>query len=119
MATVLHIITAVLLFVGCLTAVSAAVGVLRFPDFFTRLHASGKSDTLAQGAILFGLMIAAFALGKPGIALKLLLISAFLGVTTPSATYAIAHAAQADGREPWTRPPGTEVTIDVPKPDEV
>ena len=102
MEQVLDILTAVLLALGAFVSLSSAVGVLRMPDFYTRLHPAGKNDSLAQLLILLGLLLQA-----PGlqIGIKLVMVSGFLLLSTPSSTYATARAAYLDGREPWTRPP--------------
>ena len=95
-------LSGVLLVLGCLVALTSAVGVLRMPDFFSRIHPAGKNDTLAQTLILGGLALQA---GFGQASLKLLLIWLFLLLTTPSATYAIARAARVDGKVPWRREP--------------
>lgn len=102
---VLDWISAVLLGLGGFVALTSAVGVLRMPDFFTRIHPAGKNDSLAQVLILGALL-----LQVPGwqVAVKLLLISAFLLLTTPSSTYAIAHAAIVDQRKPLVGDEATE-----------
>jgi multicomponent Na+:H+ antiporter subunit G len=112
---VLEIIGSLLLAVGCLFALTGSVGVLRMPDFYSRLHPAGKSDTLAQGLILVGLALFASQqlvdglgaedghgghgdewLGLANIILKLLLLTALLFLTAPTATHAIAKAARLD-----------------------
>lgn len=112
---VLVVIGAVFMFIGCVFALTGSVGVLRMPDFYSRLHPAGKSDTLAQGAILIGLaffagqqLIDALTaedhgghggsewIGIANIILKLLLLSALLFLTAPTSTHAIAKAARID-----------------------
>ncbi len=67
-----------------------AVGILRFPDFYTRMHAAGKCDTLGVLLTFLGLAIyEGFSLASA----KLLLIALFLFLTSPTATHAIARAA--------------------------
>jgi multicomponent Na+:H+ antiporter subunit G len=66
-----------------------SVGLIRLPDFFSRSHATGKADTLGIMLILFGLII------HEGISLnsgKLLIILAFVALTNPTATHALARA---------------------------
>jgi multicomponent Na+:H+ antiporter subunit G len=111
--SVLEILGSLCMFVGCVFALTGAVGVLRMPDFYTRLHPAGKSDTLAQGAILFGLALFAGQqlinawpsedsshadawIGVANIILKLLLLTALLFLTAPTATHAIAKGARLD-----------------------
>jgi len=89
---------------GAVLALGGAIGVLRMPDFYTRLHPAGKSDTLAQLLIMLGLSFQVFDEGTttPGLTLsRLILISAILFVTAPTATHAITKAAHLDGLKPW------------------
>ena len=67
-----------------------AVGILRFPDFYTRMHAAGKCDTL--GVLLTFLGLAIYE-GIDFVSAKILLIALFLFLTSPTATHAIARAA--------------------------
>ena len=87
---------------GCLTgglafALIGAIGMLRFPDVFARSHAAGIIDTVAAGLVLLGL-----SLHAPSwqVAVKLLLILAFILFTTPTATHALARAALSGGVKP-------------------
>lgn len=75
---------------GALFALIGGVGLHRFPDFFTRLHAAGITDTLGAGLILLGLMIQG---GLTLVTGKLILILGFLVFTSPTATHALAKAA--------------------------
>ena len=104
MNAALNLLSGVLLALGCLLALTSAVGVLRMPDFFSRIHPAGKNDSLAQLLIVFALCLQA---GWSLVTLKLLFISCFLLITSPSAAYAIARAAHLDGRQPWRRPEQT------------
>ncbi|MEZ6188959.1 MAG: monovalent cation/H(+) antiporter subunit G [Planctomycetota bacterium] len=94
------VVSGVLLGLGCFVALTSALGVLRFPDFFTRMHPAGKSDTLGQTLILAGLAVAA---GASLVSLKLGLIWLFLTLSTPCSTHAIARAAWIDGKLPWSK----------------
>ena len=99
-------ITALLLLLGCFVALTAAVGMLRMPDFYSRIHPAGKADTLAQLCIFSGLVVQA-AFGEHAdlhVGVKLILVSAFLFLTTPASTHAMAQAAHKDGLVPWRRP---------------
>ena len=82
---------------GALLALIGSLGVLRMPDFFTRLHPAGKTDTIAQGMVMLGL---AFISPDWVTAAKVLMMSAILFVTAPTSTYAIARAAFLDGIRP-------------------
>jgi multicomponent Na+:H+ antiporter subunit G len=67
------------------------------PDFFTRLHAAGITDTLAAGLVLIGLM---FQGGFSQVTVKLVLILMLLLFTSPTSSHALAKAALADGLDP-------------------
>jgi len=84
------VVSSVFLFLGAILMISAGVGVLRFPDFFTRMHASGVSETLATSMILIALMILA---GWNIILFKLILILLFVLITSPTAGHALAKSA--------------------------
>ena len=88
------------LLAGSFFVVSGGIGLVRMPDFFTRMHPSGVVDTLGATLIVAGLIVQA---GPTQVAIKLLLILAFLFFTSPTATHAVAHAALAGGLVPWTR----------------
>jgi multicomponent Na+:H+ antiporter subunit G len=85
------------LLAGLAFVLIGAVGVLRFPDFYTRLHAAGVTDTLGAELMLFGLVLQADSLLT---AAKLLLIGLFLFITSPTATHALANAAHTAGLQP-------------------
>lgn len=111
----LQIVGSFFLLVGCVFALTGSVGVLRMPDFYSRLHPAGKSDTLAQGLILLGLGFfagqqaldlfshgdgahdpSAQLIGLANIVLKLVLLTLLLFLTAPTATHAISKAARLD-----------------------
>ena len=77
--------------------VTGAIGLLRFPDFFTRLHAVSVTETLATWAILLGLALQS---GLTQTTLKLALIWLILLFTGPTATHALAKAALHGGLLP-------------------
>lgn len=94
---VLDILSGVLLVAGGLIGVVGAVGIHKFPDFFSRQHATGTTDTLCAIFILLGLGLqAGFTLA----AFKLFMIFLFLFITSPAATHALASAAVHSGLEP-------------------
>ena len=95
----------------CLATGSAALlvggyGLLRMPDFFTRLHPAGITDTAGVGLILVGLM---FQAGLSLVTVKLVLVLLFVLLTAPTASHATARAAVAAG----LRAPYSDVTDDV------
>ncbi|MCK9275128.1 MAG: monovalent cation/H(+) antiporter subunit G [Syntrophales bacterium] len=79
---------------------TATIGLLRFPDFFTRLHATGKGDTLAVFLSLLGL---AFYEGISLTGLKILIIAIFMFIAQPTATHAISRAGMRSGVKPWMK----------------
>ncbi|MFQ5563714.1 MAG: monovalent cation/H(+) antiporter subunit G [Parvularculaceae bacterium] len=87
--------------IGGAFVVIGAVGIVRFPDFFTRMHGAGVTDTAGAELILIGM-----ALQAPNwiTVAKLVFIGAFLMFTSPVATHAIAHAAWVVGLKPMLGP---------------
>ena len=92
-----------LLITGFFFIATGVVGVLRLPDFFTRLHALGKSDTLGVA-----LMTTALALheGLSLNSLKILMIVVFVALANPTAAHVLGRAALKSGLVPWTREQG-------------
>ncbi len=86
-----------LLIGGSFFCVTGAIGLLRLPDFYARLHGAGIIDTLGAGLILIGLMLQA---GFSLVTVKLLFVLFFILITSPTATHAIAHAAHVQGLQP-------------------
>ncbi len=82
---------------GMFFVFAGTLGVLRLPDFYTRIHAAGMTDTLGAEMVLFGLIVQA---GFSQMGLKLLLISFLLLLTSPTATHAVANAAYRAGLKP-------------------
>ncbi len=93
----LDILRDLLLATGALAVLVGAVGILRFPDFFTRIHAAGVTETAGIGLIAAGLMIEA---GWTLVSVKLLIILAFILLTGPTASHALAKAAIHGGLRP-------------------
>ncbi|MEM8771800.1 MAG: monovalent cation/H(+) antiporter subunit G [Pseudomonadota bacterium] len=95
------ILSWLLFLLGGFAVVVGALGIVRFPDFYTRLHGAGVTDT--AGAEL---MVLAMMLQAPNwlVVAKLAFIAIFLGLTSPVATHAIAHAAWMVGFRPMEGP---------------
>ncbi len=106
----LELIGAVCLLIGAFFCVTGSVGLLRFPDFYSRLHAAGVTDTSGAGFIFLGLILYAIDPGEGGIefkyqlllVVKLVAILFFMWVSGTTACHALAKAAFLDGLEPWT-----------------
>ena len=95
----------ILVCAGVFFLLMGAIGLLRFPDFYTRMHAAGKSDTLGSLLVLTGL---AFYEGFDITAVKILLIALFIFVTSPTVTHAMARAALRNKMPLWTIEKGEE-----------
>ena len=85
---------------------ATTVGMLRFPDFYTRLHAAGKGDTLSSILILFGIAIYVLGQGHMSLELflvgvKILIIVNFIFIGSPTATHAIMDAGYTIEMEHW------------------
>ncbi|HLV75075.1 MAG TPA: monovalent cation/H(+) antiporter subunit G [Vulgatibacteraceae bacterium] len=90
----LDAVSAVLVSAGCVLAVSGGVGLLRFPDFYTRTHAGGLTDAAGGTLLLLGLLLQVDGWQN---AVRLVLILLFMLVTSPTAAHALAQAARRDG----------------------
>lgn len=82
---------------GAFFSVVGAIGILRLPDVYSRMHAAGMIDTFGIGLILVGLMFQATAWI---VVMKLGLIMAFVFFSSPTTTYALARAALDGGVDP-------------------
>lgn len=103
-----NLVTILCLAGGLFFIFSGTIGVIRLPDFYTRLHAAGMTDTLGAELILFALIVQCDFPSDWQVIAKLLLVAFFLFVTSPTATHAVAHAAYRAGEEPklgkWRAP---------------
>ncbi len=86
---------------GGFFCIVGAVGMLRMPDFFTRMHAASIVDTLGAALILLGLVLQA---GATLVSAKLAMIGLLLFFTSPTAAHALARAALARGLDPVLAP---------------
>ncbi len=94
MSAAMDILSWVSLVAGSAFCIIGAVGLLRMPDFWTRTHAAGITDTMGVGLILIGLM---FQAGFSLVCVKLLMVLLFLYLAGPTAGHAIFRAANAYG----------------------
>lgn len=102
----MNIIVTIMLAAGLFFFAVGTIGILRFPDFYTRLHAAGKCDTLA--AILALAALALFNLQELSLAnllvsAKIMAIGAFVFIASPTASHALTEAALIVGVEPWKK----------------
>jgi multicomponent Na+:H+ antiporter subunit G len=97
----LQVIAGIIISLGAFFLLVGSVGLIRLPDFFTRTHATGKADTLGIMLIITGLLIIELSRGLYINSAKLLIIIAFVGLTNPTATNALAKAAFKFRMIPW------------------
>ena len=97
MSLAVDIVGGALLLAGSGFLLIGGIGLLRFPDLYSRIHPAGITDTAGAGLILLGLMVhAGFSL----VTAKLLLIAVFIFFTSPTSAHATARAALAAGLRP-------------------
>lgn len=101
MSLVIDLLSWVFLAVGGVFAVIGAVGMLRMPDFYTRMHAASVIETLGAGLILIGLCLQA---GWTLVTVKLLFLGLLILFASPTATHALARAALLRGLKPLLVP---------------
>ncbi len=94
MELIVNIVSGICIFIGCVFMVGGAVGLIRMPDFYTRLHAASVTDTGGILFIMMGLILqAAFIFDNPMAAIKLFLVVIFIFFTAPTASHAVAKSA--------------------------
>ncbi len=82
---------------GSLFLIVGGIGILRFPDFYSRIHPAGITDTMGAWLVLVGLM---FASASVLVTIKLVMLLLFLAVTSPLSGHALAKAAYMRGLKP-------------------
>lgn len=87
----------ILLAGGSFFLLVGGIGLWRMPNFFTRLHAAGVTDTGGAGLMLTGLMLQS---GWDLVTIKLLLALFFILFTSPTAAHALARTALQEGLKP-------------------
>ena len=93
-----YILAIILMSFGAFFLLVGSIGLLRLPDFFSRTHATGKSDTLGIMLIVSGLILTqGFTINSA----KLLILIIFVALTNPTATNALARAAFRFRTMPW------------------
>ncbi|MEE9168170.1 MAG: monovalent cation/H(+) antiporter subunit G [bacterium] len=101
--------TIILISIGLFFFFGAIIGLLRFPDFYTRMHAAGKGDTLSTVLMLSGFAvfylhdIDHLSLSTILVSLKILLICVFIFLASPTATHAIMDAGERTGVKHWSK----------------
>ncbi len=103
------IATWILFLLGAASMLTGGIGVLRLPDIYTRMHAASITDTAGAAAFVVGMMLQA-----PNwlVAVKLAMILVFLYFTSPTSTFALAHAAITSNIKPLLAEDGDRTSID-------
>ncbi len=96
-ATIAEISSWVFILSGSVFLLVGGIGLIRLPDFYSRIHAAGITDTMGAWLVLIGLM---FTAGWSLVTVKLVMLLFFLAVTSPLASHALAKAAYLRGLEP-------------------
>lgn len=94
-------LTILLIAAGCCFYIAGGVGMLRFPDAASRLHAATKADNVGLGLVIFGVMLQA---DSWFVAAKLVLIWVFLLAASTTACHLIARTALGVTPQPWSKP---------------
>ncbi len=97
MSVIIEILSWFLILTGGAFTIIGAVGQLRFPNFWARLHAASVSDSAGVILLILGMCLQA---GPTLITVKLLVIGLFLFVTGATSTHATASAALVSGLKP-------------------
>ena len=124
---ILDLLGWILLGTGSLLAVAGGIGLHRFPDLYSRMHAAGVTDTGGAGLVIAGLIVQSFALPVTEadhvlfavagllvtkkallLAVKLVIILFFLLLTSPTSTHVLARAALTAGIKPLLPPDGAQ-----------
>ena len=96
-----EVVTALLLVAGGFFCVVGGIGLVRMPDFYTRMHAASVAETLGAGLLLLAMMLhAGFSL----VTAKLVILGLLIFFTSPAATHALAKAGMTRGIEPLLGP---------------
>jgi multicomponent Na+:H+ antiporter subunit G len=94
-----HALSIALAAIGALFFLAGTLGLLRLPDFYTRVHAATKCDTVGAGAILLALVI---HVAPHPEALKIIALLILVLLSSPTSGHALARAAHDTGLEPWS-----------------
>jgi len=92
------ILVALLMLAGAFFALAAAIGVLRLPDLYSRMHAASKAGTVGSGLLL---LAAGIYSGEGAILARAITGIVFLLLTAPVAAHLLAKAAHATGHKVW------------------
>ncbi len=91
---IVDILSTVLRVIGCILGLTGAWGLMKFPDFYSRVHAASISDTLCAACFVAGMILQA---GWSLVAVKLLMVLLLLWLTSPTSGHALVKAAHHAG----------------------
>ena len=112
MGELLNILSIILILSGLVFFLGASIGILRFPDFYTRMHAAGKGDTLSTILIMSGMaiqVIGDFEGSSVLVAIKILAIAVLIMLTSPTSTHLLMKAGFDDGIIPVSKDKKTKI----------
>lgn len=102
----MNIIVAVLLISGLFFFLGGSVGIIRFPDFYSRLHPAGKLDSMGLLMTMSAMALYIFmdlSIASLLTSLKIMLIVVFVFIASPTATHAIVDAGFRAGMTAWKK----------------
>lgn len=105
MSVLLDVLSWISIVIGAFAVLTASLGLLRLPDFFSRTHSVGILDTLGAGLILLGFGLQT---GLSLVTFKLVLVFVFILVTGPTAAHALARSALHSGVKPMSMEKGED-----------
>lgn len=108
MMTLAIILAIILIVTGIFFFITATIGLLRFPDVYCRMQATGKGDTMGALLTLMGLALYNFVsndltFASALVSIKIMLIAIFILIANPTATYAITKSGIESGLQPLTK----------------
>ena len=99
LGAVSDIIVGIMLLIGATFVLSASIGLLRFPDVYTRMHSASKAGTLGSGVVLIALAVYS---GEMSVFWRALAGIVFFLLTAPVSAHLIARVAYLTGTKPWS-----------------
>lgn len=96
----LEILSGIFFFLGIISILIGSIGIIKLPDVFSRLHASGMIDTAGVAFIILGMVLQS---GLSITSIKLILIGVFIFFTSPISGHAVALVANSMGIKPKAR----------------
>ena len=97
---IINIVSWIFIFAGAFFVFTGALGILRMPDFFTRLHPAGIIDAMGAPCVFIGVAM------QNGFTLftgKIAILTIFLFITSPTASHTVAKSALINGLKPFQK----------------